>query len=157
MKTTLMQRSELYKSKPVKNSAKGGVPKEKDAKAKDERAKILAKWIKNKEVLFCPALSANVYTKRKSKEETIYHASKSHKSTIVAMNMSNLYADAKYSSYKPKANKNQICFKNIHVLIAVVKGVGYAKITVGEFYEDVKGELFCQYCATHISLRKIKK
>lgn len=159
MKTTRKQRSELYKSKPVKNSAKGiYVPKEKGNKeAREERRRMIMEMIKDADKFFCPALNSYVYVRRKGKNETYHHASKSKKSTLAAMNLKNLYSEARYiCQTTPKNNINQKNFERLHILLVAVENVGYAKITVGEFYKGIE-EKYSHYCAVHISLREIKK
>ena len=160
MKTTLKQRSELYKSKPVKNSAKGiYVPKEKGNKeAREERRRMIMEMIKDADKFFCPALNSYVYVRRKGKKETVHHASKSRKSTIAALNLKNLYSEAKYiCQVSPKDNSNQKNFKRLHILLVAVEHIGYAKITVGEFGVGLDEDKYNHYCVVHVSLKEIKK
>ena len=101
---------------------------------------------------------AKVIVMRKGRTETTKKAKQSFKSTVTVLNMKAALENSAYIKPLPtKNNKNQACFKRMHLLMCPIKGVGYAKIIIGEFYEVTKiPTKFAHYCITHISLKEIK-
>ena len=108
---------------------------------------------------YCPELDGDVIINQKiSNVETRFKASTSYKSTVMAMNIENLLKTAvKLYDAPAKGNRQQYRFSRIHVLIASIRGFGYAKITIGEYSEDVFAKAkYCHYCVSSISLHALK-
>ncbi len=58
----------------------------------------------------------------------------------------------------PKTNKGQKMFSKILVLVAAVRGIGWAKLTIGK-YNDKAAMVqapYCQYCIQHLSIHTLK-
>ncbi len=150
------ERHIIYKSATVKNSTTKQVPKEKAATK--SRRKIINDCIKTlkKTFIFCKALNDYVEITKISQSEVRNWGGINKKSTIAVLNIHNIVNNATYIySTNPKDNKKQQAFKKMHILICPIKGVGYAKITIGEVIKK-KITPYTLYSITHISLIKIK-
>ena len=158
---TNKERSKIYQlKKKIKNTADPySVPKSKERKS--ERQKLIERYIaKLDKTIFCPALDADVMITRKGTSETRSNASYSYKSTLSALNLREIIENATYIKQVPvkRTSKNQKCFRHMHILICPIQNVGYAKLIVGEFYDEEKiPTKYAHYCVTHASLQKIKK
>lgn len=159
---TNSDRSKIYrtsKSKIKNNVDVYSIPKG-NVKISD-RQKLIEKYLKKLDkMIYCKALEADVMLIRKGVNETKRHASLTFKSTIAALNLEKAIENATYIKKVPKKrnDKNQKCFKYMHLLICPIKCVGYAKIVVGEFYDNENiPSIYSHYCITHTSVQKIKK
>lgn len=159
-KYTQAERKKVYKLKPVKLKNTPEIPLSKTKDAAKSRKKIISSHIqKIYGIVYCPELGADVaFNKTVSNVETRYRASGSRKSTLLAVNVEALIPHAvKLYEGPAKDNGQQKEFRKIHVLIAAVRGVGYAKITIGEYADSTISKApYCHYCVTNISLRHLK-
>ncbi|MBR6250096.1 MAG: hypothetical protein IKR17_02745 [Bacteroidales bacterium] len=59
---------------------------------------------------------------------------------------------------KPKTNKGQKMFSKILVLVAAVRGIGWAKLTIGKYNDKatMAQAPYCQYCIQHLSIHTLK-
>lgn len=158
-----MQRSKFYKVKakikPLQH--KTCISKDNTKDAKKERSKMIKEIYPDYYgAYFCPAIGANVAVNSNiSLKKAASASSESAKSTQIALMLKEVIAKAEliYKD-KPKDNVGQKSFSEIWVLAAIVKGVGYAKLTIGKYKADVKDSKapFCQYCIKHISIHELK-
>ena len=115
-----------------------------------ERKKILketfSKYVNRN--FYCPCLSAWIIVNKESIKETIFWASKSDKSTKLALELPKAIKEAKIykTNLQPKAGKQtkKFNFSEIFILKSELD-IGTAKITVG--YK--KSGKFIEYCITH--------
>lgn len=159
-KYTQAERKKVYKLKPVKVKNTPEIPHKKTKAAARIRKNIISTHIQSiYGTVYCPELDADVaFNKTVSNVETRYRASGSRKSTLLAVNIEALIPHAvKLYEGPAKANGQQKEFCRMHVLIAAVRGVGYAKITIGEYADSSLSKApYCHYCVTGISLRQLK-
>lgn len=154
-KYTQPERKKVYKLRPQKvKKVHKCLPK-----SRRERRNIIKSHYK--EVYgqyYCPALDANVsINKDISCNKTFYEASMRRKSTQLALVVEELLPIAvKLYDSTAKENEMQAGFVRMHVLVAGVKGVGYAKITVGEYSRINTPAPFCQYSVSHLSVVQLK-
>lgn len=155
-KYTQAERKKIYKIKKANIKAKIDIPA-----SKSDRKKLIRDTYKtHPRIVFCPALNGNVaINKSVSSDKTRDAAADKRKSTQLALMVPELLKTATliYDN-TAKRNAGQASFDKMFILIAAVKGIGYAKITIGR-YEHGTGSIsapFCQYCISHISLHTIK-
>ncbi len=156
---TNQERHKIYTAPKVKLKNVPAAPKQKSSEAIRKRRNIIHSYMSRlDERYFCNSIGDYVYIIRKSMKETKEHAAKDYKGTLLAINIDSLFRNAvKIRELKPNS-RNQNEFKKMHLLICPVKGVGYAKIVVGELYVPYPvGKTFIHYCVTHTSLKDIKK
>ena len=148
----------IYDAAPISESTKITVSKANRNNTAYREALIRSYLKKIDDLIDCPALGEKVIVMKKGKDETANKAKLSFKSTISVLNLKEALGNAVYiKPLPPKDNKNQACFRKMHLLICPIKRVGYAKIIVGEFFEVTKiPTKFAHYCITHISLKEIK-
>ncbi len=148
------ERHQIYQSDSVKNGTTKHVPKERTSTK--SRRKIVDEYVRTikKSLIFCTALNNYVEVTKISQSEIRNWGGIGWKSTISVLNAKELVCNATYIySTPPKNNKKQKVFKKMHILICPIKGVGYAKITVGEGDFETP---YILYSITHIALKKIK-
>ncbi len=159
-KYTNTERSKVYQTKKIKNVNKKTLPKAKTDTTRKERAVIVFKHFKaiKGKTYYCPALKDYVSIGKKTYSEARIHTISRAKSTEAALNVENVIKNATliYDA-EPKKTKSQSAFKRMYVLICPITGVGYAKLTIGRFYEKKENEPDLQvYCITQISLYELK-
>ena len=153
-KYTQSERKKIYRIKKVKMPVKSDVPHDR----KTRRNLIKTHYQENYGRYYCPALGGNVsINKDISCNKTFYEAAVREKSTKLALIVEQIIPLAvKLYSSKAKANEMQKGFSMVHVLVAGVRGVGYAKITVGEYADKTELNEFCQYSVSHLSIVQLK-
>ena len=162
-KYTNKQRSKIYKvkSKIKPTIATRSVPKGKSKTAKEERSRMLKKIIPDYYgKYYCPALKDNVVINSNISLHKMLSASIiEQKSTIAALMLKELIKKAEliYKT-KPKDNAGQKSFSAIYVLVAAIRGIGWAKLTIGKYKEDARKSQapYCQYCVKHLSIHELK-
>lgn len=164
-KYTNKQRKKVYKVKAkVKPTLPVGTPKIPKGKTKEatkERTRIIKEKLPEYYgVYWCPAINNHlVVNSRISLHKAVVASGETAKSAHVAMLLKEIIAKAEFIYRdKPKDNAGQKSFSEIWVLAAIVKGIGYAKLTVGKYKEgitDVQAP-FCQYCIKYLSIRELK-
>ena len=158
---TAKNRSKIYKATKIKSSVSAfSIPKGKNMI--QEREKIIENYIRKiKGSIYCPALNADVAITRTGRNETIFRASGKYKSTIAALTLEDALTNADWIKSIPKKRnvKAQKIYKKLHLLAVIIRGVGIAKILVGEVdlekYNSEK-DRFKHYCITQVSIRDIK-
>ena len=159
---TNAERSKIYHAKKIRSSVNPlSVPKIK-AKRSVREALIDRYILQLDKSIYCPAIGDNVAIIRRGKKETIYRAGAKHKSTISALTLKEAIENATYIKNLPIKNssRNQKLFKLMHLLICPIRGIGYAKLLIGELkdiYVNIIGEQYAHYCITQISLKELKK
>ncbi|MBO7652836.1 MAG: hypothetical protein J6S84_09045 [Bacteroidales bacterium] len=157
---TKAERSKINKIKKVKITDKPSIPKSKNTESAQYRKKKIAEHMQEiYGVHYCKELNGDVAINQHiSNVETRFRASTGYKSTILALNIENLLSSAvKIYDAPPKGNKQQKSFVRMHVLIAAVRGIGYAKITIGEYENQIIAKAkYCHYCVTSISVHALK-
>lgn len=140
MKKKIKVDGEKVSVSSVTLKVKAKMPGGKDAKAIAVRRRIVSEAISNLDKIYCPALKSYVHYNSNSFREIKFQAAKSRKSVLLALNIEDLVARATFvKSTSPKNNKGQRDFDVVHFLAATVKGIGIAKIVVGEnFSKDKK-------------------
>ena len=150
-------RQKIYKTKKIKDSSSVYVPKAKSNLARNKRFEIIKKSM-NCDCKFCNGLNAHVLINRKTIENFRVKSSLKYKSTKAVLNLENILKNATYIfSDKPKKTTSQKKYKKIHILICPIKGIGYTKLSVGEFFECKNDCKYQIYCITAVSLKTIKK
>jgi hypothetical protein len=153
---TQAERKKINKIKKVKLNVKTDIPN-----AKTERKRLIRDTYKtHPRIVFCPALNDNVaINKSVSSDKTRDAAADKKKSTQLALMAPELLkiATLVYDN-TAKDNAGQDTFDNMFILIAAVKGIGYAKITIGRYKPETQNTTapYCQYCVSHISLHTLK-
>ena len=162
-KYTNKQRSKIHKvkSKIKPTIATRSVPKGKSKTAKEERSRMLKEIIPDYYgIYYCPALKDNVVINSNITLHKLLSASvKSRKSAIAALMLKELILKAEliYKS-KPKSNGGQKPFSEMYVLVAAIRGIGWAKLTIGKYKEDARKSQapYCQYCVKYLSVHQLK-
>ncbi len=156
---TNQERRRIYAAPKVKLTNMPVLPKQKTRSDIQNRRELIRRALKSlAKPIYCSALKSNVSVIKKGVEETVRYASISHSSTMFAINLTDILREAVYICELEPHNQNQVPFKSMHLLICPVKSYGYAKIVVGEFYDNTKDlPKYTHYCVTKISLRQIKK
>ena len=162
---TNAERKKAYGMKKTPLTISGeSLPKGKNSESEKKRQEILSKIYSKRvadekaRIVYCPSLGSNVlFTNKTSTRETKHRSSGDWKSTALAIDIERLFDVAEILYVESaKNNKSQSSFSSMVVLIAAVKGYGYAKIIVGK-YRDANAEVpYCQYCVMSVSLRKLK-
>ena len=111
--------------------------------------------------LYCAALDSEVAITRLGVIETTYRASGKYKSALAALNLEEALLNAEWIKELPikKGVKGQKIFKCLHLLAVLIKGVGIAKIIIGEVDADKynsEDSQFMHYCITQVSVKDIK-
>lgn len=105
----------------------------------------------------CPALNADVYfdpdPEQGSIHETAFWASKSHKSVVCTMNITEIIRNAtlvRTDNPKPSPSTqiDRLGFTKVYILYTKVRYYGTAKLTIGE---RNRGN-FVHYCVTSIKI-----
>lgn len=122
-------------------------------KLQERKALLKRELPKLKGKYFCPCLSALIIVNKESIKETIFWASKSDKSTKLALELPKAIKEAKIykTNLQPKAGKQtkKFNFSEIFILKSELD-IGTAKITVG--YK--KSGKFIEYCITNFEKYK---
>lgn len=160
-KYTNSQRKKVYKVKAkLKTATLPRIPKGSVLNARSARKGIIKKALPEYYgVYYCPAIGANVAVNSKiTLHKAVDVSIESAKSTTVALMLREIIGKAEFIyKAKPKDNAGQKSFSEIWVLTAIVKGVGYAKLTVGKYRPDVIAQApFCQYCIKYLSIKELK-
>lgn len=160
-KYTNTQRKRVYKVKTkVKLSALPRIPKGKTTDAHNARKSVIKKALPEYYgVYYCPAIGANVAVNSKiTLHKAVDVSIESAKSTAAALMLREIIGKSEFIyKTKPKDNKGQKSFSEIWVLAAIVKGVGYAKLTIGKYKPDMVAQApFCQYCIKYLSIKELK-
>lgn len=159
---TQSERKKIYQIKKIKLGRDESVPSERHSKREyDERKKkIVEAYMEYPHIVYCPAIKANVAINRNSRRKTKSSAALNRKSTKLALNVPQLIENATlvYDNSKKQNTAGQKSFDNMFVLFCAVKGIGYAKLTIGRYSPDTTDTQapYCQYCVSHISLHEIK-
>lgn len=156
---TNQERHKIYTAPKVKLKNVPAVPKHKERSDIQNRRELIRCALKSlAKPIYCTALKSNVSVIKKGVEETVRYASISQSSTMFALNLTDILREAVYVCELEPHNQNQAPFKSMHLLICPVKRYGYAKIVIGEFYDNTKDlPKYSHYCITKISLKQIKK
>ena len=163
MRYSNTQRSKFYKvkAKVRLSTTKKDIPTGKTKSAMKERKALIKKsFPAYYGTYYCAALKADVAVNSNiSLHKAIDEPSKTAKSTMLTLMLKDIVGKAEiiYED-TPKDNVGQKSFSKIIVLAAIVKGVGYAKLTIGKYKEgasDTKA-LFCHYCIRHLSVHELK-
>lgn len=161
-KYTNSQRKKVYKVKAkVKPTALPYIPNGKTTDARNARKNVIKKAMPEYYgVYYCPAIGENVVVNSKiSLHKAVSASIENAKSTVITLMLKEIIGKAEFIyKTRPKDNKGQKSFSEIWVLAAIVKGVGYAKLTIGKYkngVSDIKAP-FCHYCINHLSIHKLK-
>ena len=161
-KYTNKQRKRFYKVKAkVKPTKLPSIPKGNAINARNGRKSIIKQVMPEYYgVYYCPAIGSNVVVNSKiSLHKAVSASIENAKSTAITLMLREIIGKAEFIyKTKPKDNKGQKSFSEIRVLAAIVKGVGYAKLTIGKYKDgitDIKAP-FCHYCINHLSIHKLK-
>ena len=106
----------------------------------------------NNQQYYCPALNKKVWVDIHSIDETAHNASKNFYSTIIALQLPNVIANAKWLVNKnnPRSNTqiNTFHFKKIFILYSDMGNYGIAKLVIGK---NKKGG-YVEYSITELNI-----
>ena len=103
--------------------------------------------------IFNKYFNANIFTLKKSLSEICKWAAKSKESVIAALNFDSVIANAvkvKEDAAKPNKQTKELYFVKMYIMHCIIKGLGTAKLTVGERKNGKK----ITYCITALQIEK---
>lgn len=161
-KYTQSERKKIYGLKKIKLKKDSlATPRSQNKSAYGVRkGQIISEYMEYPNIVFCPAIKANVAINRNSRRKTKSSAALDSKSTRLALNVPQLIENAVliYDNRRKEGTSGQKTFDSVFVLFCAVKNIGYAKLTIGRYAPDTENTQapFVQYCVSHISLHEIK-
>ena len=163
-KFTRQERSKIYKLDKHENvkSANKIIPRGLNPIQKDKRLRMMKSAIIAYTEYYCPAMEAKVAVSKRTIDNFKQKSALGEKSTRAVLDIENVVKNATFIfKDKPKKTASQKGYIWMYVLICPIKGIGYVKLTIGEYSPTDKTNKtstpFSIYSVLSVSLRRLKK